>query len=661
VVLILEPTTASWPSLASLLKTSISAQDPIYHPGGDSVYLYCIWTQFDSADNSAGNYSNGDIWGCGSFNGGETWGGAYNLTNTQTPGCAPGNCVSEHWSSLAANMYDGDLHIQYICDRDAGGAIQDGTQWMSNPVMYLHLTPFSVGPSHPPHIIIEEPSHWYHPPLKVEPGGFRMLRVKLFSAGNQTLEYSAYSDHECIPEYHQGALAPRDSVALEFTVQGSGQCEDTFIEANVILHLNGGAGSDYFLPVQAVVADDYYECPKDPETVDTLYNGVLLLRVNANCGEAIRDSASFPDTGHDIFFDGGTIIATSIGSDTLTGRFFRDDRFAGARDKLYTAECSQGWEPDFWLVYTKNVFMHDFEPPADHNWYWWEMSKQIKFFKETAPDAYKHLVIKYVDVRRHDPPSWWPDQSPFTGYEDTYVGVVEDMDCPCDSSGGPEPNAADENAVNEGGYDEMNEIAWQRGFGRAGEHPEYNNYYCGIALAYGGGGGATDPYGTYCVKNNRWVYPHGGWGWDSGDLYWLASQSGNNVEFPESLLDRSTIFSASRIDAGSDPGANASFAVILAVAANGLVQLQDYVDSARAIVEREAQPGHGIPVVCGDLNGDGDVEPGDIVYSLNYLFKDGPELPCPVGRGDCNSSGNIDPGDLVSLINYLFRSCPSEV
>jgi PKD repeat protein len=36
-------------------------------------------------------------------------------------------------------MYNGNLHIEYICDKDAGAAIQDLTAWIDNPVMYLEL------------------------------------------------------------------------------------------------------------------------------------------------------------------------------------------------------------------------------------------------------------------------------------------------------------------------------------------------------------------------------------------------------------------------------------------------------------------------------------------------------------------------------------------
>jgi hypothetical protein len=124
----------------NIAKMSISALDPIYHP--DSVYLYCIWTQFDPGDTSTSGFSNGDICGSVSVNGGASWGYAYNLTNTKTPGCLPGDCRSEHWSSLAKNLYNGNLHIQYISDRDAGGAPPGEGQWTENPVMYLELEPF---------------------------------------------------------------------------------------------------------------------------------------------------------------------------------------------------------------------------------------------------------------------------------------------------------------------------------------------------------------------------------------------------------------------------------------------------------------------------------------------------------------------------------------
>jgi hypothetical protein len=642
---------------AILAKMSVSAKDPIYHPGGDSVYLFCIWTEFDSADNSASDFSNGDIMGSGSFDGGASWGGIFNLTNTQTDGCAPGNCVSEHWSTLAQNMYDGDLHIDYVCDLDAGGGIQDGTQWMANPIMYLHLTEWEVTAEARGGYAIIDPTHFYHPPLKVTPGGSRTLTFEVRSIGNANLIWSVGSAHSCIQVTGGGTLPPGASTVVTALVDGSGACSGTFVDATIQLTTNEGGGKVEDIPVQAVVANDYYECPKDPETVDTLYNGILLLATDANCGEAISDSATIADTALDIFYLGGTIIATTSGTDTLVGRYMREDRHAGAQDKLYREQCEPDWEPHFWIVYTKDIFMQNFEPPADYKWYWWEASKQIKFFKPTAPEDYKRLVIKYVKVRRHDPPDWWPDQTPFSSYDDTYIGIAEDIDCPWDSADTdpPTPNVnSEENATNLGGYDAVNNICWMSGFGLY-EHPTiYNNYYCGMALATGGSGDGTVPHGTYCVKNNEYLYPQGGWGWLDQELYGLAAQTSNVIDDPDSLVDRAYVLSASQIPAGSNEKAEASFAVILAAAPNGMAHLQALIDTGRAIVAREAAKGY--PVVCGDANYDGAVGAGDVVYLLSYLFRGGDPPPCPmIGRADANYDGSVGAGDIVFLLSYLFR------
>jgi hypothetical protein len=58
--------------------------------------------------------------------------------------------------------------------------------------------------------------------------------------------------------------------------------------------------------------------------------------------------------------------------------------------------------------------------------------------------------------------------------------------------------------------------------------------------------------------------------------------------------------------------------------------------------------------LCGDCNGDGVLEPGDVVSLLNYLFKNGP-APAPLEAGDCNCDSLVDPADVVYMINYLFR------
>jgi C1A family cysteine protease len=64
--------------------------------------------------------------------------------------------------------------------------------------------------------------------------------------------------------------------------------------------------------------------------------------------------------------------------------------------------------------------------------------------------------------------------------------------------------------------------------------------------------------------------------------------------------------------------------------------------------------------VCGDVNKDGNVELGDLVYLITYLYKNGPPPECiPITAcGNVNTDGAVDLGDVVYLINYLYKDGP---
>lgn len=63
-------------------------------------------------------------------------------------------------------------------------------------------------------------------------------------------------------------------------------------------------------------------------------------------------------------------------------------------------------------------------------------------------------------------------------------------------------------------------------------------------------------------------------------------------------------------------------------------------------------------MLCGDANGDGDINVGDAVYIINYVFRDGPP-PDPLAIGDANGDGAANVGDAVYLINYVFKNGPA--
>ncbi len=626
----------------NIAKPSLVAADPDYH--GDSTYLYCTWTQFDTADNSANGYTNGDIYGCGSYNGGDNWGRLYNLTNTKTPGCYEGNCISEHWSSLATS--DNTLHIQYICDRDAGAAVQHYTEgaWCQNSVMYLHLSQWPV-PAEPRGTYrIKSPSEWYDPPLKITPGGSRTLVFTVKSIGNANLVYSVTTDDPCI-QCNIGAtiLAPGASNDVVAIVNGSGSCNGTFIDGNIILTTNEGGGKIEYIPVQAIVSNAYYECPRDPLTYDTLENGALRFYVNANSQEWMHDISTFPSEVHEVFYNGGPFVATTESNDTLVGRYYGvNDQHTLAREYLH-----MNTYPTYWLEYSWNVAIEDIKPPMDSKWWWFEILHENVFFNTTATADLKNCVIKFITAERHDPPNWWPSQPLFTGYEDTYIGMMMDIDCPWDTLG-------DQSGRNRAGYDATDNIAWQRGWDYTGAHPSYNDYYAGIALAQGyQTGESTIPWGTYNLRNDVYLYPQSPWGWKDGDFYQLAK--GNvigAVQDPDLIVDRSQIVTARKITAGTDPKARASFTIVEAIGTTGLANMQARVAAARAWVANHPA------IICGDANNSGVIEIGDIVTLISYLYKNGAAPAGPMMRGDTNNSGVIEIGDIVTLISYLYKNGP---
>jgi parallel beta-helix repeat protein len=64
-----------------------------------------------------------------------------------------------------------------------------------------------------------------------------------------------------------------------------------------------------------------------------------------------------------------------------------------------------------------------------------------------------------------------------------------------------------------------------------------------------------------------------------------------------------------------------------------------------------------VGTLAGDCNADGVINSADIVYEINYVFKDGPEC-IPPEAGDVNCDGVENSADIVSKINYIFKGGP---
>jgi len=58
--------------------------------------------------------------------------------------------------------------------------------------------------------------------------------------------------------------------------------------------------------------------------------------------------------------------------------------------------------------------------------------------------------------------------------------------------------------------------------------------------------------------------------------------------------------------------------------------------------------------ICGDANGDAQVNVGDAVMLISYVFKGG-AAPDPLAAGDANCDDQANVGDAVYLVNYVFK------
>jgi hypothetical protein len=61
--------------------------------------------------------------------------------------------------------------------------------------------------------------------------------------------------------------------------------------------------------------------------------------------------------------------------------------------------------------------------------------------------------------------------------------------------------------------------------------------------------------------------------------------------------------------------------------------------------------------LLGDVNADGIIDLGDVLYLISYLYKGGP-APDPLEVGDCDCDDLVDLGDLLFLISYLYKGGP---
>jgi hypothetical protein len=666
----------------NISKMSISAKDPIYHPGGDpdSVYLFCTWTQFngenmDSLDNSLAGFTNGEIYAAVSSDGGQSWTPGFNLTGTRTNNCDSSDCLSEHWSSLAENMYGGDLHLEYVCDKDAGGIVQAEGAWTLDPMMYMHIQQLPATVACGQTFLNQDPPSWETPPLKVPPTGSRTIGFTLKGIYNKAGSYevipAAGGPVTCISNCSK-TVNPGEEWPVGLRIDCTGE---SFIETEITIKTckNTVDEDSIKLPLFAVCSNDYYECTRDPATQLEKTNGVCSLWVCANSQEKLWD-LRLPKDSNQVLFTAGTFVATiTPEGQTVVGRQDYRDTRTGAKDTIRVVQGKDYYEPECIVqkVHVENTYIW-YPPtiPEPPKWYWIDIYKQIIMYHDNPPSVCpewkKEQIIKYIWIKWSRRPVWWPTQT-YTGHGNIYYGVYADIDAPFDT-GCRVQGGETQSGCNEAGWDNGNKIIWQSGFGGL-NHPEYANHYVGLALTNTSGAIVT-PVGCKDIRNSEYLYPNNGWGWQDSQFYRLAATPLNPatvVDNPDSVVDRSAVLTAGMIPAGgaADSTFLGEFILIeasLPNASEGAVA--DHMSDTRTILipELAAQGlfSKSFPK-CGDVNADGKYDSADIVYLINYLYLEAPSPPWPLNRANVNNDNKIDAADVVYLINYLYTSGPKPV
>ncbi|MBU0959386.1 MAG: hypothetical protein KKB31_05570, partial [Nanoarchaeota archaeon] len=98
---------------------------------------------------------------------------------------------------------------------------------------------------------------------------------------------------------------------------------------------------------------------------------------------------------------------------------------------------------------------------------------------------------------------------------------------------------------------------------------------------------------------------------------------------------------------------------------NGLniLRLTSYGGGLTSRDEIEVEVNNDLPCDCGvwgDLNGDGAINPVDVVFMINKVYLGNDQLVqppnCPLQAGDVNCDGNVNPVDVVFMVNYVYLS-----
>ena len=668
--------------------------------------LYYLWTQFNDIPNGVEDdcherawswpdfqgSANGELFLAVSSDGGATWDMPRNLTNTYTPHCdsvggVGGRCQSEHWASMAPNginfpvtgsnvevidpsgNYAGDwfLDVQYIDDADPGSiAMYEGT-WSLNDVRWFRLAcvePVPFNTFEPSWSEIGWPTWTEHGlPLDTE--------LVIRNSGNTntdfvfTIEEDAgpYSSWLTLSSELQGSVSC--GTGVDNTVTGTVSLNTGGIvnQPGTVVHLGGrliAIGNQMTnpdtLPIDVWVLDTM-----NLPAWDTISTGCLALTVSnhgnfghqgighvnmdffdyGDCDDLEGDQDTIPGNSTVYLYDASPVICWTDANDTVRCNWsIYGDGFPSENGFIPTS--SMTWaDSGAYEVYQSEFTTSDSGLLVRKAW----------IVPKPASDSCKFLVQR-LEISSADGGA----------YSGLMIGDAVDWDIPADSA-----------VRNISGFLMPYRLIFQQG----SEYNDDNDVECqensdrfgGLALLQivevvgSDTSASTDFYGAYTEDNSTWVYPDSGFVPEELDSIMTA-----NVGFViESDSVDADLHSVMTYRHDYTVTAQKTLIVYSCLVSDrfGHENFMASVDKCHQWYRnhlRWVPPPCCMPPIRGNVDYDpeDDIDIGDPVYLVDYMFTGGPAPEC-FEEADMNGDLAIDISDLVLLVDYMFTGGPEPV
>ncbi|MEW6412750.1 MAG: dockerin type I domain-containing protein [Candidatus Zixiibacteriota bacterium] len=668
--------------------------------------LYAIWSQFndvpggiidDCADwrwDDWNNYywggANAEIWVSVSDDGGLTWDRQRNLTNSYTPYCDPEigeDCQSDYWASMsrwgrqvqagedwsAADIVDPSggssptnwyLDIQYVNDLEAGRAISTDDyegEFTNNPIKWFRMPCVEPVPNPIPVFSLssigfpawEKPGVEFDTLLLIENVGNANYNYTVsFEEDNGTAGWLGVSglSGTCpsgLDNVETGAIVINQGGIVDYAVILTGRVtfSCTEIETPTVIDIE-------FLVADTLIFPDY----------DTVHTSCIALICgnNGNVGgngypgvtmDYIRDG-DCDTTALNYMFEGSPLIGWVNGDDTVVNYYMWGGNWAN----------EEGLLPQGGMIATK--VCDNLNAEVFHSGVFSSNDSTIAMEKVVvAPLDDCPFIIEYLKVYSYDG----------LAHSGLLVGEAIDWDIPWDYR--DDDTAGDYWDVNNyGGFDAPRALVYQQGYEASGDwdtlYPfdcQLNNERYGgnafVASYFNGSFAAGGPYSAFVQENDSLQETDG---WFEGKLYYELM--GTGFKATDSIEDLHT---AMCFDPSLDLGATDYYEVVTVLATvhqGTLADLQAAVDAGKTwytnnggiAMFADVDGAGGIDMcqgcceLVGDLNGDDYLDPLDVTFYVNWLWKGGPAPSC-CAEADINGDCFTDPLDLTAMVNYIWK------